>query len=372
MKYILIALTILLNTPTWAGNTGVKNAPAGLVLRGKTKTSYCDLPRSGVDGGYCQISWADLEPREGKYDFHLIRNALKKAKAYNRRHNANFKVLLRIRTGIYSPKWLLKKVGSINWYFRNTSDKYALPIFWEAPFQYQYKKLMKKLADQFDNTSNIGLVAASMCMTKNTEIMWNRTGRTEVNSLNMENLIHARDARGNLVPYTNAKDFNCLKKQIDIHKYVWKRTPTIFGSHLYQQYNVHNGSHTPKYNPTLNLFDYCTNQLGKRCILGNNSLLHTENNTAYNINRAITRTARKGYNTYYQTHVMNPSFNFDNLIVAINHAASWGAMMVELPMGWDCPYGSETYYNPLTCTNASYKASFLRKGRNALKANFRK
>jgi len=236
MKYILIALTILLNTPTWAGNTGVKNAPAGLVLRGKTKTSYCDLPRSGVDGGYCQISWADLEPREGKYDFHLIRNALKKAKAYNRRHNANFKVLLRIRTGIYSPKWLLKKVGSINWYFRNTSDKYALPIFWEAPFQYQYKKLMKKLADQFDNTSNIGLVAASMCMTKNTEIMWNRTGRTEVNSLNMENLIDAKDANGNSVPYTNEKDMNCLEKQIDIHKNVWKKTPTIFGSHLYQEY----------------------------------------------------------------------------------------------------------------------------------------
>jgi len=46
-------------------------------------------------------------------------------------------------------------------------------------------------------------------------------------------------------------------------------------------------------------------------------------------------------------------------------------MMVELPMGWDCPYGEEKDHDPLTCTDAEYKSSFLKDGRNALKANFK-
>jgi len=205
--------------------------------------------------------------------------------------------------------------------------------------------------------------------------MWNRTGRTDVNSLNMENLINAKNPEGISVSYSNGKDFNCLKKQINTHENAWKRTPTIFGSHMYQVYDRKDGSRTPNYDKTLELFDFCTDTLGMRCIIGNNSLLHTENNTDKNINRAITRTGNKGFNTYYQTHVMTNSgsktFTFDDLIVAIDNAASWGAMMIELPMGWDCPYAEEKVNDPLTCTDAEYKSSFLENGRNLLKANYK-
>ena len=308
--------------------TDIKTPPAGLVMRGKTKYSYCDLARGNLDGGYCQIAWADLEPTEGNYDFHLIDDALVAAQAYNTAHNLDstngFKVLIRLRTGIYSPDWVKNKVGSIEWYFRRLDDKHQLPIFWETPFQNEYKKVMQTLSDRYDNNDDIGLVAASMCMTKHTEIMWNRTGRREVNADNMENLLSARDVHGNSVPYSNRKDYMCLEKQIDIHTEVWKRTPTIFGSHLYQMYDEDDGSHTPHYNKTIKLFNYCTDTLGKRCIVGNNSLLHTENNTDYNINRAITEMSDKGFNTYYQTHVFkdnsNKSFDFDDLQVAIDHA----------------------------------------------------
>ena len=359
---------------TCPAKKGLKTPPAGLVLRGKANNSYCDFPRTGVEGGYCQIAWADLEPSEGNFDFHLIDDALKEARNYNSLHNTDFKVLLRIRTGVYSPEWIKNRVGSIDWYFKNKDDKHRLPIFWEEPFQNEYKKLMQKLADKYDYNNNVGLVAASMCMTKHTEIMWNRTGRTEVNQINMQHLRQAHDTQNQPVPYSNEKDYACLRNQIQIHKDVWENTPTIFGSHLYQVYNISTGDHSSKYDKTIALFDYCTSTLGKRCILGNNSLLHTENNTDANINRAITYVSNKGFNTYYQTHVFADStkgFNFDNLIVAINHASSWGAMMVELPMGWDCSYGNEMTEDKLKCTDASYKSIFLKDGRDALKANIK-
>ena len=168
---------------------------------------------------------------------------------------------------------------------------------------------------------------------EHTEIMWNRTGRSAVASTNMKNLLAAVNPEGKAVPSAD-------------------------------------------YNKTIEIFNYCTSKLGKRCILGNNSLLHTENNTDYNINRAITEMSTKGNNTYYQTHVMtkdaHKGFDFDNLQTAIDHAASWGAMMVELPMGWDCEKDKEIETkDKTTCTEADSKSALLKAGRDKLKANIK-
>lgn len=360
------------------GNTTLKPIPSGLVMRGKTKNSYCEPPRGEMDGGYCQIAWSDLEPNKNTYDFTLIDDAISKAKAYNMERNLSdkdgYKVLIRIRTGIYSPAWVSDEAGSVDWYFRNSNDQYALPIFWEMPFQNLYKGLMQKLAERYDNNPTIGLVAASMCMTKHTEIMWNRTGRNEVNALNMQSLRSATNIDGTSAQYTNEKDYQCLENQVNIHNDTWKRTSTIFGSHLYQQYDYNNGSHRPIYNTAVQLFDYCTNILGTRCIIGNNSLLHTENNTDMNINRAISDLASKKYATYYQTHVFKDEgskpFDFDNLKTALNHAANWGAVFVELPMGWDCISGTETTTrDKTTCDDAVYKSTLLQSYRRAIQTN---
>ena len=358
---------------------GLKSIPTGLFMRGKTKHSYCDLARGDVDGGYCQIAWADLEPVKGEYDFSLIDNALAKAKAYNLEHHLSdkegFKVLLRVRTGVYSPEWVKKEAGSVVWFFKHETDENVLPLFWEKKFQGLYKDLMITLAKKYDDDLSVGSVAASMCMTKHTEIMWNRTGRKVVRETNMEALRAAITADGQAAEYSNEKDYECLEEQVKIHRDIWTRTPTIFGSHIYQVYDYDDGSKTKDYALTLKLFDYCVDTLGMRCVLGNNSLLHTENNTDYNINRALSGIASKGYATYYQTHVFKDaeerrSFNFENLQDAMFNAASWGAYFVELPMGWDCAEGEEIdTKDKTTCSDAAYKSTLLQEQRKALKAN---
>ena len=375
MKHVFLMISLLLIAifPTISA-AGIKNPPAGLIMRGKTSTSYCDLARGETDGGYCQIAWRDLEPSEGVYDFSLIDNAIEVAKAYNVAHNQSdengFKVLLRIRTGVYTPSWVTATTGSIPWYFKDFSTIYTLPLFWESEFQAKYKILMQKLADRYDTNPVVGAVAASMCMTAHTEIMWNRTGRTDVRSTNMSTMRAAKKPNGSNAKYTNEKDKGCLRNQVNIHRNTWKTTPTIFGSHLYQQYNYKTGGKIPNYTKTIEIFNYCMKTLGKRCMLGNNSLLHTENNTGLNINKAISYVAAQGYPTYYQSHVYNTkegtAFDYEDLKKAIKNIIHWKAIMIELPMGWDC-YGTTT--SATGCSDAQAKSLDLRYHRGLLKKN---
>lgn len=367
-----LGLGLLLFSMSIIEAASIKLAPTGLVMRGKTSHSYCDLARGDVDGGYCQIAWADLEPTKGNYDFSLIDNAINAARNHNKLKGRNdktgFKVLLRIRTGVYSPDWVKNEVGAIDWYFKDINDKYRLPIFWKKSFRVRYERLMKKLADRYDSNDVIGSVAASMCMTKHTEIMWNRTGRSDVRAINMEAMRNAS------VPYLNRRDYNCLTNQVDIHSKIWVKTPTIFGSHLYQDYNYTTGEKTPHYQKTVNVFNYCVSALGQRCILGNNSLLHNENNIEDNVNKAISSMANRGYTTYYQTHVFSDegskTFDFENLKSALTKASNWGAVMVELPMGWDCESGEEvTITDKTICTDAKEKSNILNPYRKDLKRN---
>jgi len=279
--------------------------------------------------------------------------------------------LIRIRTGIYSPQWVKDSVGSISWYFKNDYDENILPVFWETPFQELYKNMMQILANRYDNNEVVGVVVAGMCMTKHTEIMWNRTGRAVVNDTNMRALLDAKDANGVSVPYSNEKDYACLENQVRVHAETWKRTSTVFASHLYQIYDYNDGTHTQDYDKALELFDYCTSSMGQRCLLGNNSLEHTENNYETNIYKAISSIADKGYETYYQTHVFKKDiYNFDNLVTSLDIGASFGAVMIELPMGWDCPEGEEISTKDKTnCTEADYKSTLLQSGREKLKNN---
>ena len=360
---------------TEAVGATLKKFPSGLVMRGKAKgaASYCDLPRGDLDGGFCQIRWADLEPVKGQFDYSVIDNAISEARQYNSSKglsNANgFKVLIRIRAGVHSPQWVKDRVGSVTWYFKDFSSNqtHELPLFWQGRYKTDYRNMMTALANRYDNNDSVGAVVASMCMTYHTEIMWNRTGRSGVRSTNMNNLRSATNSAGYSKPYTNTKDYKCLEDQVNAHS-VWQKTPTMFASHLYQEYNYSSGEATTNYNKTIQLFNYCRGQLGNRCILGNNSLRHDETASNGNIYQALTQV---GGPLYFQTHVFqnsgNKPFNWSNLKTAINVGANFGASIIELPMGWDC----SDIYGQTGCTSslADSRSAQLASGRAAVKQN---
>ncbi len=429
----LLALTgSFLSVPTVSAMDEVKTPPSGAIMRGKGPSgiSYCDPARgTNIDGGYCQILWKDLQTGrfslkkynskpnsqqknaylESKFNFTLIEQALAAAKTLNSSRPANvdkFKVLLRIRAGVDAPQWVKSKSGTIDWYFKSFADsqKYQLPVFWNKAYQDSYLSLMRGLAIKYDDNELIGMVAASMCMTTHAEIMWNRTGRKKDADGNeirngdgknprQVNIAAMTDASvlGSDV-YTNGKDYACLQKQVDIHNNTWKRTPSIFGSHLYQKYyltekaandaadnegksrgKIDAGDATTVLGKTRDIFNYCRDELGDRCVLGNNSLRDDEVATGNNIYDVL---LEMGPPLYFQTNVFGSvddgkdpkdAFSYEDMLGAMTLAGNWGAFMVEMAMGWDC----DNEYDKTGCNkaNAHSEASNFSTPRSVLKQN---
>ncbi|MEC4724364.1 hypothetical protein HWQ46_02225 [Shewanella sp. D64] len=374
-KYILTLsiLTMLFNVT----QVTAKDFASGLILRGKTSGSYCDIPRGHVDGGYCQIHWKDLEPAQRQLNFFMIENALIKAAEYNEENNRTgqnrYKVFLRIVTGISSPDWVKEQVGSIPWHFRDTRTTDVLPLFWEVSYQDLYASMMHRLGVIYDGNDLVGGVAGSMCMTKFAETMWNRTGRPEVRSININRMVNAVNPAGNRAGYNNNKNIACLKRQIRIHKNKWKTTPTYLGTHFYQKYSLITGNATNSPKITREIFDYCrrANMLGERCVLGNHSL--TDNRQYEGTIYALLR--EYGEPLYYQTEVFldgrwgnGKTFTYQDLISTLSVGAQWDGHLIELPMWWDC----EDVHNKTDCSNAladERSSGDLDSGRRVLKAN---
>lgn len=349
---------LLLAGLTASVQAAIKPYPAGLIMRGKYDGTKCELPRGNMAAGYCQVYWKDIEPTKGQFNWSVIDNAITAAQTHNINNGVSnkdgYKVMIRIRTGVYAPDWVKNDpdVGKITWYFKNTTanQTHQLPLFWNDAYQDHYENLMAEAASRYDDNDSLGGVAASMCMTVHSEIMWNRTGRKEVRSTNMT----AMRALGTQKRYTNNRDYACLQRQIQIHADNWQNTPTLFGSHLYQVYDYNTGGKTANYNKTKRLFNECRSntKLGKRCVLGNNSLRHDEVNNDGSVNQLLFEIAQAGDPVYFQTNVFNGDsnskdfFGINELKGAMNNAANWGAIAVEMPMYWDC----SDHFNKSDCT----------------------
>lgn len=448
----LLAGSFLSVPVVYAAGDGVsvKTPPTGAVMRGKgpAGVSYCDPARgTNVDGGYCQILWKDLQTArfslkkyneqatpelketylDSKFNFLLIDQAIAAATGFNSNKlevvnkeledggkdtltelatEDKFKVLLRVRAGVDSPQWVKDKTKLVDWYFKSFAEtqKHELPAFWTKKYQDSYLSLMRGLAVKYDDNELLGMVAASMCMTTHAEIMWNRTGRKknadgdEIRDANGKNPRQVNIAAmtdssvlGSDV-YTNPKDYACLERQVDIHNSTWKRTPSVFGSHLYQKYyltekaannaadaqgksrsKIDAGDAATILGKTRDIFNYCRDELGDRCVLGNNSLRDDEVATNNNIYDVL---LEMGPPLYFQTNVFGSvddgkdpkdAFSYEDMLAAMTLAGSWGAFMVEMAMGWDC----ENEYDKTTCDKANEysEATNFTTPRSVLKQN---
>ncbi len=366
-------LTMLFNVT----QVNAKEFAAGLILRGKTSGSYCDIPRGHIDGGYCQIHWKDLEPAQKQLNLSMIEEALIKAAEYNEENNLTgknrYKIFLRIVAGISAPDWVKNQVGSVSWHFRDTRTTDILPLFWEVNYQNLYASMMHRLAVIYDDNELVGGVAASMCMTKFAETMWNRTGRPDIREINIRRMVNAVNAEGMNAGYSMAKDLKCLKRQVRIHKNKWETTPTYLGTHLFQEYNTTTGNSTKNVDVTRELFNYCrrSDMLGNRCVLGNHSLTDNRqyDGTIYELLEDY------GEPLYYQTEVFldgrhenKKTFTYQDLIATLRVGSQWGGHLIELPMWWDC----EDVHNKSGCSNDladERSGEDMNSGRRALKAN---
>ena len=112
--------------------------------------------------------WEKLEPSKDKYDFSSIENTLNEIKKYNKKY-PNHKILAKIRTfaWTFSPDYV-KKLN--NWpvtVYPNNRPSVKIPLYWTKEYWDRFAKLIKKLAEKYDNNPLIAeiTVNTASCLT---------------------------------------------------------------------------------------------------------------------------------------------------------------------------------------------------------------
>lgn len=351
----IVLLSALLGSSAYAAKPKLE----GFVLRGDPvsgapgKRSHFDNPRGSdwaayVDGIVVTAEWADLqEKKDGKIkNRNIIDQAIRAVSKYNERHDKEdwIYIKLRILSGIYSPKWVGKSVGKMKVDFKNAKQG-DLPYFWTSKFQTHWKKFQNKLAKKYDNESLILDVALSGCMTHNAETMWRNYGTT--NDTSIEDL-----KRKGL---TQDADEACLLNQIDIAENAWKKTNISMAINGWKAYDLPKikGKYQNKVSFANEMVKHCKDLLGKRCIVGNNSVgLDTATSNEHTkSDKALQYVAGYSNDTYVQTQT-----KAEEIYTAINYATNrLHATMAELPRLRDMKKVSEDFLSSALMQDARKK-----------------
>jgi len=334
VKYIFSILFFMLLA---INSAEAKPKLEGFVLRGDADgapgyRSHFDNPNGSewaehVDGIVVTVEWADLQKSmDGDIeDNNTIDKALKAIRTYNRKKAKNKKLFIKLRVfaGIYSPLWVGEdpNVGSLDVDYKN-SKQGTLPKFWTSAFQNHWKKFQKKLAERYDKKALILDVALSGCMTHNAETMWRNYGSN--NGTTIEDLKYAG--------LKQSKDEQCLLNQLTIAAYAWKKTNISMALNSWKEYDKpKNSKGSYPTNPKFiqKMVNKCKKKLGKRCIVGNNSvgLASISKDEARNSDKALYYVNHYANSTYIQTTTVA-----DNIHKAIDYARVYAhASMAELP-----------------------------------------
>ena len=113
-------------------------------------------------GVLVRVSWADIEPTPGVFNFTKILQQADAAEAEGKKWS-----LAVIGGGPGSPDWLTDDLGapSIGYSFRGEPG-YVLPLFWDAGVQLRIDGLARALGGQFDGRAGLALVYVTQ-MTSN-------------------------------------------------------------------------------------------------------------------------------------------------------------------------------------------------------------
>ena len=277
-----------------------------------------------IEGFVIQVNWKDVQPN-GPGDF--VTTGIDQQVAFAEGHN--LPVRLRVYAGYNSPQWVLQQVGSVPWKGAGGGgpESYAVPVFWEAKFQQLYQAFDAKLAAKYDPVPQVREVVAGMCITNYAEPF--------IRQFTVASNAVSAKSKG----YTESANQQCLRRTVDIVKADWKTTNMAIAFNPYQSADAQ-GS-TDKNATTASqsvvvpkaIATYCLQQLGARCILGNNSMKGGSRGASYDALYAMLSSFKAP--VYIQTAT---TARINDWQAALQASVQVGAVSIELPVGyqqWD-------------------------------------
>lgn len=125
-----------------------------------------------LDGVLVRISWTDLNPQVGIYDWSYIDEQIEYAEA------RGIKITLAIMNGPYAPKWLADEGATfIDYVIRN--DSRSLPLPWDDVYLSYYKEFIAALGEHYKDSNTIALIHMTNATTNGFEMQYNFSTETE-------------------------------------------------------------------------------------------------------------------------------------------------------------------------------------------------
>lgn len=121
-------------------------------------------------GAVLNVTWAELEPGRGRFDFATIDRGLARVAADNAAGNAGpaLRAKLRVFAGRAAPDWVKAMSGGMTT-VQGTRFTMEVPRFWTAPYRQAWQELQQALATRYDADPRLAEVAVSSCATLSDE-----------------------------------------------------------------------------------------------------------------------------------------------------------------------------------------------------------
>lgn len=294
-------------------NDTLKAPMVGVVDRQRQPTlEYQNI----VSGWIVKVNWADLQPTPDTLNTSAIDAAVSAAVQQEQRTRKPVGLKLRVYAGTSAPQWAKELGGApVAVYDAADAAEGTIGRFWKAEFGNAYTQLQQRLALRYDTVPQIRDIVVSRCSTFYAEPMLRQIsdGRTVASLL----------AAG----YSIEADQICHREALAAHQ-VWAKTRTSMAFNPYQAIYA-DGSSKNVVEPAIALMDECRTKLGRRCVLGNNSIRDVDQGRLYEPLYEAIRI--RGGDRYFQTATLE---RLTSLSATISWAIDQGAECVELPAGY--------------------------------------
>ena len=119
-----------------------------------------------LDGVLVRISWTNLNPQVGIYDWSYIDEQIEYA------NTRGIKITLAVMNGPYAPKWLADEGAIfIDYVIRN--DSRSLPLPWDEVYLSYYKEFIAALGERYKDSDTIALIHMTNATTNGFEMQYN-------------------------------------------------------------------------------------------------------------------------------------------------------------------------------------------------------
>jgi Beta-galactosidase len=145
------------NAVAWIANAQEATRPVGIYSSGGPTTANrnsVDSRLEGqpyVDGVLVRISWADVEPRPGVYDWARLDDQ------FSRAQRMGIKVSLGVVNGLGAPAWLADR-GAMMFAYSFHGTSVQMPVPWDPVFLERWTSFVQAMGQRYDRNPALSLV----------------------------------------------------------------------------------------------------------------------------------------------------------------------------------------------------------------------